>query len=353
MALLVLALLAELAVRVLLTFEPWSRPFLTGPVGVIYPELHEVPASQPDQLRLLLLGGSVLDPDWSTVAVDLEQRLPAALGRAPDSVRVVNLARAGHTTLDSFSKYRLLAGEHFDLVVLYHAINDLRANNVPPELFRADYSHYLWYRVQAGLLPPLDALDAQPLPSPFVLPLAARYAALAAGHALGWLEFLAPGEPQAAWLAHGAELKTVATFRANLQRLARLAEQRGERVLMLGFASYVAPGYTRQAFGARQLDYAGAHGSAIELWGRPEHVVAGLAAHNAIIAEVAPRYFDMRPLAELRGSAFRDICHLSLPGTSAFVERLLPELVAALSEPSAPSAPAEPAPPRSEATTPK
>jgi hypothetical protein len=59
----------------------------------------------------------------------------------------VHLAAAGaQTSRDSYLKYRWLSSKRFDLVVLYDGINEACANNCPPNVFRADYSHYAWYR---------------------------------------------------------------------------------------------------------------------------------------------------------------------------------------------------------------
>jgi hypothetical protein len=152
-----LLLAAAVAVYAIGLAELGSRAFwwwrhgvpLVGPgqllSRVFYPELRLVEAPAPrDAFTILVLGGSVVadsDP-YNRIPTRLAERLTRAAGRP---VVVRGLAQAGHSTRDSLLKYRALADRRFDLVVVYHGINDARANNAPPEVFRRDYSHYAWY----------------------------------------------------------------------------------------------------------------------------------------------------------------------------------------------------------------
>ena len=57
----------------------------------------------------------------------------------------------GHASRDSWLKYSALGAARFDLVLFYQGINDARANNAPPEVFREDYAHYAWYETVNAL----------------------------------------------------------------------------------------------------------------------------------------------------------------------------------------------------------
>jgi hypothetical protein len=64
--------------------------------------------------------------------------------RASRTACIHNASHPAHTSLDSLYKYRELQDKSFDLVIIYHGINKTRANNCPPHVFQADYSHYAW-----------------------------------------------------------------------------------------------------------------------------------------------------------------------------------------------------------------
>src|SRR5215471_18848261 len=114
---------------------------------VFYPELKSVEKrripAHDGQIDILLLGGSVLNPNFGNIARVLEERI-AYETKKP--VRIYNLAKSAHSSADSYYKYRHLMDKHFDLVIFYHGINEVRANNVPPSVFKPDYSHYSWYK---------------------------------------------------------------------------------------------------------------------------------------------------------------------------------------------------------------
>lgn len=109
-----------------------------------YPELKKAKNYKYDAgcLNTLLLGGSVLTKEWGSVQQHLEEGSVPTLGKP---LNILNLAASAHGTLDSYYKYIWLSSMRFDTVILYHGINETRANNVPKELFRKDYSHYAWY----------------------------------------------------------------------------------------------------------------------------------------------------------------------------------------------------------------
>ncbi len=268
---------------------------------------------------MLLLGGSVLEYSAEALEQQLEEQHPGP-------VRVFNLAREAHSTLDSYYKYReldrRLGDRRFDLVVFYHGINELRANNTPPDDFRDDYSHYTWYASIA-------AVEAHPRRALFTLPFTVHYLGTLVEHRLGLTAEIPTSGPPPELTRHGSAIKTAEPFRRNLDQILELSDRRGEPVLLMSFAWFVPDGYSIQRFGARQLDYSAEElGLPIEIWGRPEHVVAGIEAHNVILREAAQArpgmlFVDQEALMPRDGEHFGDICHFTELGTRQFVENLL------------------------------
>ena len=137
----------------------------TGPVvsaedvlGFYYPKLHSsgvldvVPGLDDNSFDVLLLGASVLEQ----TAGQLKGQLQAHVDRP---VRLFDLSASVHTSRDSVFKLQAVENRRrtFDLIVVYHGINDARMNCCSPGTFRRDYSHCGWYvglekRLRAGSL---------------------------------------------------------------------------------------------------------------------------------------------------------------------------------------------------------
>ena len=127
-------------------------------------------------------------------------------------------------------------------------------------------------------------------------------------------------EPRKAWLEYGADVKSAASLEANLEAIARIAAERREPLLLLSFAFHAAPGYSKEAFRARELDYT-RHRCETENWGRPQHVIAALEAHNEAVRAVAARrpelfFVDVARLLPGGRKHFDDVCHLTTAGSS-------------------------------------
>lgn len=290
-----------------------------------YPELERVARKQPSRqdgfYDVLLLGGSALNGEWGSVEQALAERLAFA-GRR--NVRVFNLAMAGHTTRDSRLKYAALRRARFELVVVYHGINDTRANNVPPELFRDDYSHYTWYET-------VNAMARYSGRTRFALPYTLRFLRLTLRQRSAPGRYLPPEAPREDWLPYAAVPRSAAAFEANLGAILALAAGRGDQMLLATFATYVPPGYTPEAFARKQLDY-GLHRSAIEEWGRPEHVLAAITAQNEVVRRLAgggdgPLFVDQARLMAGEPRWFNDVCHFTVEGSMRFAEHLAEAVV--------------------------
>jgi len=315
---LVLLVLVELTCR--LAWRISGVSFLAAPNRIhhfFYPELkpvEEAAITRDDgTFDVLVLGGSVLEFG------DFGGQLTASLEKKYRSpVRVHSLARAAHTSLDSFYKYRRLHGQRFDLVVFYHGINEARANNCPKELFRDDYSHWGWYRLVADYENGGERL--------FVLPYTLNFAYTKIGSKTGLIKFVPKHRPGEEWLVHGATIRTEGTFRANLDRIRVIAAERGDPLLVMTFATHVVDGYTLDRFRAGELDYAG-RDMPIELWGEPEQVLQAIKVHNRVIREIAarPDVFLVDQETEMPHGRryFLDVCHLTEEGLAALVANVV------------------------------
>jgi hypothetical protein len=265
---------------------------------------------------VLVLGGSTPSPACGTVGEELRDALQARLGRP---VRLFNLATPARTSRDSRLKYHLLADRHFDLVVVYDGINDTRMNNCPREMFRDDYTHCSWYRQ-------VQMFQEHPV-SWFALPYTIRYLSVCLDEAMQSHHYIPRHDPPAEWTAFGGDIKTEATFRANLGAILSEAESKGERVLLMSFAYHIPADYSAERFKSHSLDYA-RHCSAVEIWGTKEHVAAGIDRHNAVIRELvgqhpAVLYVDQQSLMPKSGRYFDDCCHFTKAGCVQFVENIM------------------------------
>jgi len=322
-------------VYLLLLIEVVSRGFWTVSYGVpflrsaeiiyvFYPELREVRQTQihseDSYFDVLLLGGSVLEDHFGNIEQLLLDKL---VYRTKREIRIHNLSHSAHTSLDSYYKYKHLLNKNFDLVLFYHGINEARANNVPPSLFKSDYSHYAWYdRV--------NDFEKHNEISLITFPYTFKWFLLAIKQEVGLTDYVSMYRPKKEWLEHGYDIKTMASFEKNLTNILDIAKSKKECVLLMTFAYYVPEDYSETRFKNRSLDYGfddSLYPHPIEIWGKPENVVAGISAHNAIIEDVAERYnnvtfIDQNKLIPKNGQYFNDICHFTYEGCKIFVENI-------------------------------
>ena len=118
-----------------------------------------------------------------------------------------------------------------------------------------------------------------------------------------------------------------------MSNILEVATRHGTPVVLMTYASYVAPGYTLESFQRRELDYT-LHQTPIEVWGSPANVVAGIEVHNRIVKELSAdppggavvKLVDQASLIPKSGIYFNDICHLTTAGSIAFVDNLIDSL---------------------------
>lgn len=287
-------------------FYPWIR------------ETRGTPITKGDgYFDILFLGGSVLYDvgDWEKAVPLLQERLG---DKIKSKIRIHNLARPSHSSLDSLFKYRSLSDKHFDLVVIYESINEVRANNCPPEIFRDDYSHYSWYHK-------LNFFERHGAFKFFTLPYTLYSLSADIRQKLKPAQFVPTDIPNEDWGKYGKTIRTAKPFQRNLESIINLAKRRQEPVLLMTFTFYVPKDYSYGKFKLRRLDYTyGEHSFPIEVWGKPEHVIRGALVHNTVIKNLAAQHREIMLLDELslmpqNGAFFQDICHLTDQGIEKFL----------------------------------
>ncbi len=260
-----------------------------------------------NDFNVLLLGASVLE-QCAPVFAERSQR---EFARA---WKTFNLCFAAHTTRDSWLKYDFVKDQPFRLIIIHHAINDARMNCCLPGTFKADYTHCCWY----------EAMKYELESGSFLLPEALR---------LSMKNHIELGEPKGERVAEGGDLKTPPAFRANIEAIIQAAAVRGSRVVLITFALHLPENYLRDAFMKGELDYgSGPHRLPAELWGRPEHVRAAVAAHNDVMRKLGQDYPQEVVLIDLAaefpedGAYFCDPCHLTALGVERWNEIVFREL---------------------------
>jgi hypothetical protein len=293
-----------------------------------YPELrivdNERPAHGNKFYDILFLGASTLHKDWGQVEQDLLEQLAYSGHR---NVRIFNLAKQSQTSRDSWLKYAALGAARFELVVFYDGINEARANNAPPEIFREDYSHYSWYKTVNALAPYHGTTS-------FALPYTLHSLAIGMQYILTKGRYVPTDRPRRDWVHYGRDPRSAVSFKHNLGAILDLAARRGDRVLLMTFATYVPEDYSLKAFKAKRLDY-GLHLTPLEIWGAPEHVLKTVAVHNEIVRSLAAQhegvlFVDQASLMAGEPRYFNDPCHFTAVGSSKFVEYLLMGLLPSL-----------------------
>lgn len=302
--------------------ELWARgyfllrrhvPFWALPRELVfmwYPGLKELERYDGGRFSVLVLGGSALTKEWGNVPACLKSELEKAVAR---DVVLVNLASPAHGSLDSLYKYGWISGRKFDLVIFYHGINETRANNVPPDFWKDDYSHYSWYR-EINFYFRHARLMKQPLLLPYFIE-----------HLLVQLDrevlkkdkYVPTHSPREDWLEYGKDIKTRETFKKNVKKIIELAAERGEKLLVMTYA-YYEPG--------PDDDESSVYRTSVKLWGKLGSVVTGMEEHNKAIEKLAADggfiFLDQEKLLGGKKEYFTDICHLSDEGSEVFSKNI-------------------------------
>ena len=316
---------AELSARAFWRLR-YGVPF-TDPGRILYafyPQLRKIDAARPSQrdwtFNILLLGESPLHRDWGEVEQSLREQLSHAGHR---NVRIFNLASPAHNSRDSRLKYAALGDARFDLVILYDGINDTRANNAPPAIFKRDYSHYAWYEI-------VNTLATYHRKTSFALPYTLRYIAIRTRQILTRERYIPRDQPRPDWVRYGRDFRSAESFRDNVSAILDLAAQRGDRVVLMTFAT--SPPAELPMGTGPEPPRNGVAAIPIESWGARDQVLATVARNNQVLRDLAAQHRNVRLVDEATLMAgnpiyFNDPCHLTVVGSSKFVEYLLTDLL--------------------------
>jgi lysophospholipase L1-like esterase len=310
---------AEFAGRVFWYLRFGISPFYSNRVlYAYYPELRRVdnahPRNNDDVFDILILGASTMNRGFGNVEQEIREQLANA---GNHNVRIFNLAKAAQTSRDALLQYQALENARFDVVVFYAGINDVRANNAPPEVFKKDYSHYSWYEN-------VNALAPYHRNSRLALPFTALFLINSTRRVFSASRYAPAEDPRPEWIQYGKDLRGTASFEENLKGILDLAATRGDTVLLATFAFYIPEDYTLEGFRHKRLNYV-LHRSPVEIWGSPENVRDGIEAYNNIIRrEAASRkkvlFVDEAMLMPRKRIYFNDVCHFTAAGSTLFVE---------------------------------
>lgn len=343
-----LLLCAELAARVWLVRERHLSFWRPGRIAASFylelgAALDEPMAPDDSPLDVLVLAGSAFYPYYGNPGDHL---VSALRRRLPRLISVQNMGQPGHMSRDNLIKMRWLADRPWDAVVLYDGINDVRPNNAPPWVFRPDYGHLVWFAKVNRMAPGPGLGDG----------LALRPGIGGLGYLVWWLRtgrHLIPtiyDVPPSQWLDYGADLRSADCLEANYREIARICAEREIPLIISTYASHLDPGYSRPALeesrkaiaeqrpwvspmGYDRPPYAD-YAQPLEIWGRPDHVLRGIAEHNRralkVAAEVGAESADVAGAMPAASSYYIDVCHYSPRGVIILTDTIAAAVVRAI-----------------------
>lgn len=312
-------LLCILAVNFLILvvlLEIFSRSFLglrrdakfNNPKSVVnfyYPELKNINTSeiQRNKLNLLILSASVMNSAWGSVEENIKKNF---LKNKNIKIKITNVSMPAHTTRDSLLKYKLIEKDKFDIVFIYHGINDVRMNNYPKRYYKNDYGHIQWYR-EVNLLTMYPELKYY----------ATRYTLNVAWNKL----FHKSMDDYYENLEYGKDIKTNYAFYKNIDKIINIAKKREQKVLLGTYAYHQDKNYSKRSFELKKLNYS-SHKLPIEVWGKPENVNKNILKNNDIIKRLSELHnletIDFNSKIPKNKKYFDDCCHLTNEGSVFF-----------------------------------
>ncbi|MBN1871339.1 MAG: hypothetical protein JW800_02085, partial [Candidatus Omnitrophica bacterium] len=246
-------------------------------------------------------------------------------------IRIHNLSRPAHTSLDSKIKMELLKDKALDFIIFYHGINDVRANNCPQEGYRDDYTHYDWYEEISVILRHRDNRYS-------AIPFFSEYSYIKMRKRLGFDKYLPLDRPREDWIAYGGDVKTRGSFRDNLLDIIKIAESKSTPILIMTYGYYIPENYSLEMFNNGEVEY-NLFSFPIELWGDPENVKAGIEAHNEVVRAVEGEvkygklyFLDTEKLLKKDYTNFNDVCHLTHNGVKIMVANMMPFIQEVINE---------------------
>ena len=269
---------------------------------------------------ILLLGGSVLHPNNGEIAEKLKLQLKELDSKY--TFKIHNVAYSGHTSRDSKIRMELLSNYHFDLVIFYHGINEVRANNCPPSVFKKDYSHFVWY----DEINRLKKYSGNEFSS---IPLAFNYFEITLAEKILSDRYIPEGHPVDGWREYGGNIKTRNSFQSNIISIKDMVNSMGSKLIVPTFTYHLESGYTLKKFEERRYRD-DRDRFPVEIWGYPKNVVKGIEAHNGIIKKMSGVdgliVTDLDSMMKKNDEFFDDICHLTERGSERFAQIITHEI---------------------------
>ena len=318
-----LFIFSELLFRTALTcFDyPFFRPsgYLEKKYYPFITTARQCPPKSSNTRNILILGGSVVNTHWSR----LEIRLDTLFQKGYPKIRkfnFVNVAMPGHNSLDNRIKYNMLKKQRFDLVIFYEGINENRANNITPELFRPDYGHIKWYDE-------INMLASHPEMNITVMPYALHFVYKMIKNKLTNRVYISNEQVDPQFSDFGEDIKTAAPYYANLSAIADLAKQKHEPLLLIKYASYFPAGVKLTGEIQDKRYFTPCYVvSPVTTWGKPASVIKGIKKHNEMLTKVSHEnktyFLDMAAAMPKDSAMFCDVCHLSEPGAQHFARQI-------------------------------
>lgn len=272
-----------------------------------------------DVKNVLILGGSVVSTPWAHLESRLDTILQKHYGKGARYV-FHNVAAAGHTSRDNVLKYSLLEDKRFDLVMYYEAINENRANNIPAKDFRQDYSHMRWYR-------DIYLLRSHPEINITVIPYLLDKLITSVKDRLDHRVYISNEHVDPQFAQYGADIKTKEPYRRNLEEIIATANRRGDRLLLMSYASFFPENVVLTGEQKDMDHFAGCnYASPVVVWGKPENVKKGIDVHNLVLRDLVKKhgtlFFDMEKHMPKDPKLFCDVCHVSEPGAQRFAHEI-------------------------------
>jgi len=312
-----LIILLEITSRLYFKLK-FNIPFFSSSdlIYIFYPELKNIIKNPPQKndttFDILILSGSVFHRHFGKIEYYLYQLVKSK------KIKIYNLAKPGHTSLDSYFKYKFLNNYYFDAVIFYHGINESRLNNFPKSIFKNDYSHYDWYNALNFLM----NMKLKFFSFPFFLKFI-------------YLRFIKKFRPDKYTIEplipkkqfkFGKDLKSLQSFKNNFKKILNISICKKELLIGITFVYFIPENYSFEKFKAHKLAYE-KHKCPIENWGDPMNVKKFIELVNQFLRRFHNDYrnfilCDLNKKFPLKKEYFDDICHLTDKGSFLFAKKL-------------------------------
>jgi len=269
--------------------------------------------------NILILGGSTVSDETINIKTkegEVKTCFCHLSTMFPDNrYNILNLAQAGHNSLDSYIKYHLTREVKFDYVFLYDGINDLRTNNCETYRFNQDYKQIEFYD-DISIVQEHKEIEY----ITFIFLIHWTYHLWKKRNKTYIPKEIFPGlingKPEKVCL-EGKNVKSAKTFKKNVEKILDIATKKKEKIIISSFAYYIPLTYSLEAFKKKALDY-DQQIYPIELYGLPNNIEKGLQIHNKILSGFRRKknilYLDLNKVIPKNKKYFDDICHLNKNG---------------------------------------